>query len=101
MGDRRAFGYIYGDDDGNHHFFALKTAKIAEQVVLVLRDLFQFVFNMKKKDSTGDEANAQVNCLNIFVIFIALYCNHFLFTYLAATTVSISNHSSTTSRETK
>ncbi|ELU04988.1 hypothetical protein CAPTEDRAFT_38987, partial [Capitella teleta] len=48
--DSRAFGYIYGPGDGSHHFFGIKTEKAAESLVLTLRDLFQVVFEIKKKE---------------------------------------------------
>ncbi|XP_013407635.1 disabled homolog 1 [Lingula anatina] len=48
--DARAFGYIFGPGDGKHKFFGIKTAQNAEGVVLALRDLFQYVFEMKKKE---------------------------------------------------
>ncbi|XP_012941944.1 disabled homolog 1 isoform X2 [Aplysia californica] len=48
--DNRAFGYIFGEGDGSHKFFAIKTAAAAEQLVLALRDLFQVVYEMKKKE---------------------------------------------------
>ncbi|XP_055885186.1 disabled homolog 2-like [Biomphalaria glabrata] len=48
--DNRAFGYVYGEGDGTHKFFAIKTAAAAEQLVLALRDLFQVVYEMKKKE---------------------------------------------------
>lgn len=48
--DRRAFGYVYGADEGRHQFYGIKTAKAAENLVLALRDLFQVVYDMKKKE---------------------------------------------------
>ncbi|CAG5117751.1 unnamed protein product [Candidula unifasciata] len=48
--DTRAFGYVYGTEDGLHKFFAIKTASAAENLVLALRDLFQVVYEMKKKE---------------------------------------------------
>lgn len=48
--DRRAFGYIFGAGEGKHSFFGIKTAKIAEHLVLALRDLFQVVYDMKKQE---------------------------------------------------
>nr|XP_026690350.1 disabled homolog 2-like isoform X2 [Ciona intestinalis] len=48
--DRRAFGYIFGVETGKHQFFGIKTAKAAETLVLTLRDLFQVVYDMKKKE---------------------------------------------------
>ncbi|XP_014672452.1 PREDICTED: disabled homolog 2-like [Priapulus caudatus] len=48
--DPRAFGYIVGIGDGQHKFFAIKTDKAAESLVVSIRDLFQTVFDMKKKE---------------------------------------------------
>ncbi|KAK6188915.1 hypothetical protein SNE40_004994 [Patella caerulea] len=48
--DSRAFGYIYGPGDGSHKFFGIKTEKAAENLVLSLRDLFQVVYELKKKE---------------------------------------------------
>ncbi|XP_061191517.1 disabled homolog 1-like isoform X1 [Saccostrea echinata] len=50
VSDRRAFGYIYGTEDRTHKFFGIKTEKAAENVVLTLRDLFQVVYENKKKE---------------------------------------------------
>lgn len=50
MTDSRAFGYIYGSPDSGHRFFGIKTDKAASQVVLAMRDLFQVVFELKKKE---------------------------------------------------
>ncbi|NXQ22542.1 DAB2 protein, partial [Peucedramus taeniatus] len=47
--DNRAFGYICGGE-GQHQFFALKTAQQAEPLVSDLKDLFQLIYNMKKKE---------------------------------------------------
>lgn len=49
-GDPRAFGYIYGREDGSHQFYGIKTEKVAENIVLNLRDLFQIVYEMKKQE---------------------------------------------------
>ena len=48
--DTRAFGYIFGSPDMGHRFFGIKTEKAASQVVMAMRDLFQVVFDMKKKE---------------------------------------------------
>jgi disabled homolog 2 len=48
--DSRAFGYIFGSPDSGHRFFGIKTDKAASQVVLAMRDLFQVVFELKKKE---------------------------------------------------
>uniref|UniRef100_A0A8C2BGH0 DAB adaptor protein 2 n=1 Tax=Cyprinus carpio TaxID=7962 RepID=A0A8C2BGH0_CYPCA len=47
--DNRAFGYVCGAE-GQHQFFAVKTAQQAESLVTDLKDLFQLIFNMKKKE---------------------------------------------------
>ncbi|XP_076126037.1 disabled homolog 2 [Alosa pseudoharengus] len=60
--DNRAFGYVCGAE-GQHQFFALKTAQQAEPLVIDLKDLFQLIFNMKKKEAEGskkDETNKVV-----------------------------------------
>ncbi|XP_021965399.1 uncharacterized protein LOC110860631 isoform X3 [Folsomia candida] len=48
--DTRAFGYIFGSPDTGHRFFGIKTEKSASQVVISMRDLFQVVFDFKKKE---------------------------------------------------
>ncbi|CAL1547155.1 unnamed protein product [Lymnaea stagnalis] len=57
--DNRAFGYIYGEEDGTHKFYAIKTASAAEQLVLALRDLFQVVYEMKKKEMDEAKENLE------------------------------------------
>ncbi|XP_028273628.1 disabled homolog 2 isoform X2 [Parambassis ranga] len=47
--DNRAFGYVCGAE-GQHQFFAIKTAQQAEPLVIDLKDLFQVIFNMRKKE---------------------------------------------------
>ncbi|KAM8828043.1 LOW QUALITY PROTEIN: disabled homolog 2 [Spinachia spinachia] len=47
--DNRAFGYVCGAE-GQHQFFAIKTAQQAEPLVVDLKDLFQVIFNVKKKE---------------------------------------------------
>uniref|UniRef100_A0A8C4TUL5 PID domain-containing protein n=1 Tax=Falco tinnunculus TaxID=100819 RepID=A0A8C4TUL5_FALTI len=64
--DNRAFGYICGGE-GQHQFFAIKTAQQAEPLVADLKDLFQLIYNMKKKE---DENNQKVSK----IIEIALVC---------------------------
>ncbi|XP_026875876.2 disabled homolog 2 isoform X2 [Electrophorus electricus] len=54
--DNRAFGYVYGAE-GQHQFFAIKTAQQAEPLVLDLKDLFQLIFNMKKKEAESAHKN--------------------------------------------
>ncbi|XP_028829422.1 disabled homolog 2 isoform X2 [Denticeps clupeoides] len=48
--DNRAFGFVCGAE-GQHQFFAIKTAQQAEPLVIDLKDLFQVIFNMRKKES--------------------------------------------------
>ncbi|XP_043925758.1 disabled homolog 2 isoform X1 [Protopterus annectens] len=60
--DSRAFGYVCGAE-GQHQFFAVKTAQQAEPLVSDLKDLFQLIFNMKKKEeekNPGQENNGPV-----------------------------------------
>ncbi|XP_063996050.1 disabled homolog 2 isoform X3 [Pogoniulus pusillus] len=56
--DNRAFGYICGGE-GQHQFFAIKTSQQAEPLVVDLKDLFQLIYNMKKReeDSKNEEAS--------------------------------------------
>ncbi|XP_077981178.1 uncharacterized protein LOC144436300 isoform X2 [Glandiceps talaboti] len=56
--DNRAFGYVFGAE-GSHKFFAIKTEKASENVVLTLKDLFQAVFDMKTKEM--EDAKKQQN----------------------------------------
>ncbi|XP_048786707.1 disabled homolog 2 isoform X1 [Lagopus muta] len=63
--DNRAFGYICGGE-GQHQFFAIKTAQQAEPLVVDLKDLFQLIYNMKKKEEEegkkkSEEANKTQN----------------------------------------
>ncbi|XP_072310563.1 disabled homolog 2 isoform X2 [Eucyclogobius newberryi] len=48
--DNRAFGYVCGAE-GQHQFFAIKTAQQAEPLVIDLKDLFQVIFNIRKKEA--------------------------------------------------
>ncbi|KAJ8263014.1 hypothetical protein COCON_G00154710 [Conger conger] len=60
--DNRAFGYVCGAE-GQHQFFAIKTAQQAEPLVIDLKDLFQLIFNLKKKETEAtkkDETNKVV-----------------------------------------
>ncbi|XP_059609175.1 protein disabled isoform X2 [Phlebotomus argentipes] len=59
MTDSRAFGYIFGSPDSGHRFFGIKTDKAASQVVLAMRDLFQVVFELKKKEIELARQNIQ------------------------------------------
>ncbi|XP_030824930.1 disabled homolog 2 isoform X3 [Camarhynchus parvulus] len=54
--DNRAFGYICGGE-GQHQFFAIKTAQQAEPLVSDLKDLFQLIYNMKKKEEEEKKKN--------------------------------------------
>ncbi|XP_076748814.1 DAB adaptor protein isoform X1 [Xylocopa sonorina] len=58
MTDSRAFGYIFGSPDTGHRFFGIKTDKAASQVVMAMRDLFQVVFELKKKEVEQSKQNA-------------------------------------------
>ncbi|XP_068190841.1 disabled homolog 2 isoform X1 [Antennarius striatus] len=52
--DNRAFGYVCGAE-GQHQFFAIKTAQQAEPLVIDLKDLFQVIFNMRKKEAEASQ----------------------------------------------
>lgn len=52
--DNRAFGYVCGAE-GQHQFFAIKTAQQAEPLVMDLKDLFQVIFNMRKKETEAQQ----------------------------------------------
>ncbi|XP_057565612.1 disabled homolog 2 isoform X2 [Hippopotamus amphibius kiboko] len=60
--DNRAFGYVCGGE-GQHQFFAIKTGQQAEPLVVDLKDLFQVIYNVKKKEDEKkkmEEANKAV-----------------------------------------
>ncbi|XP_047514494.1 protein disabled isoform X1 [Pieris napi] len=61
MTDSRAFGYIFGSPDTGHRFFGIKTDKAASQVVIAMRDLFQVVFELKKKEIEMAKQNLEEN----------------------------------------
>ncbi|KAM7368722.1 hypothetical protein PAMP_013033 [Pampus punctatissimus] len=56
--DNRAFGYVCGAE-GQHQFFAIKTAQQAEPLVIDLKDLFQVIFNMRKKETEASQKNGK------------------------------------------
>uniref|UniRef100_A0A4W5MRY5 DAB adaptor protein 2 n=1 Tax=Hucho hucho TaxID=62062 RepID=A0A4W5MRY5_9TELE len=58
--DNRAFGYVCGAE-GQHQFFAIKTGPQAEPLVIDLKDLFQVIFNMKKKESETSQKDQRNN----------------------------------------
>ncbi|XP_051969852.1 disabled homolog 2-like [Xyrauchen texanus] len=62
--DNRAFGYVCGAE-GQHQFFAIKTTQQAEPLVIDLKDLFQLIFNIKKKEEEavlkGDQGSVIKN----------------------------------------
>ncbi|XP_048451219.1 disabled homolog 2 isoform X3 [Rhincodon typus] len=53
--DNRAFGYVCGAE-GQHQFFAIKAAQQAEALVVDLKDLFQLVYNLKKKEEAENQS---------------------------------------------
>ncbi|XP_019887407.1 protein disabled isoform X1 [Ooceraea biroi] len=64
MSDSRAFGYIFGSPDTGHRFFGIKTDKAASQVVIAMRDLFQVVFEQKKKEIEQAKQQIEQNAIN-------------------------------------
>ncbi|KAI4875760.1 hypothetical protein NFI96_024277, partial [Prochilodus magdalenae] len=62
--DNRAFGYVCGLE-GQHQFFAIKTAQQAEPLVLDLKDLFHVILNQKKKDTEDAQKNGGDALLNL------------------------------------
>ncbi|XP_070599511.1 disabled homolog 2 isoform X1 [Erythrolamprus reginae] len=58
--DNRAFGYVCGGE-GQHQFFAIKTAQQAEPLVVDLKDLFQVIYNMKKKEEDDKKKNEEAS----------------------------------------
>lgn len=54
--DNRAFGYVCGAE-GQHQFFAIKTSQQAEPLVVDLKDLFQVIYNIKKREDEDKKKN--------------------------------------------
>ena len=67
MTDNRAFGYIYGSPDNGHRFFGIKTERAAGQVVVAMRDLFQVVFELKKKEIDEAKQNIETGVPSLVV----------------------------------
>ncbi|XP_041083332.1 disabled homolog 2-like isoform X2 [Polyodon spathula] len=62
--DNRAFGYVCGAE-GQHQFFAIKTSQQAEPLVVDLKDLFQLIFTLKKKEGESQKKNGEDALLTI------------------------------------
>ncbi|NXP05490.1 DAB2 protein, partial [Thinocorus orbignyianus] len=69
--DNRAFGYICGEE-GQHQFFAIKTAQQAEPLVVDLKNLFQLIYNMKKKEEEDKKKASKTIRTALFCIEINL-----------------------------
>uniref|UniRef100_A0A8B9ME90 PID domain-containing protein n=1 Tax=Accipiter nisus TaxID=211598 RepID=A0A8B9ME90_9AVES len=61
--DNRAFGYICGGE-GQHQFFAIKTAQQAEPLVVDLKDLFQLIYNMKQNEENEKKKVSKIKETN-------------------------------------
>jgi hypothetical protein len=59
--DSRAIGYIYKNSAKDLEFFAIKTQDQAQELFNALKDLFETVLEMKKKDSTDTPAVQQTD----------------------------------------
>ncbi|CAL8320625.1 unnamed protein product [Lota lota] len=62
--DNRAFGYVCGGE-GQHQFFAIKTSQQAEPLVVDLKDLFQVIFNIRKKEADAAQKNGSAALLSV------------------------------------
>ncbi|TSO37117.1 Myosin heavy chain, fast skeletal muscle [Bagarius yarrelli] len=62
--DNRAFGYVCGAE-GQHQFFAIKTIQQAQPLVLDLKDLFQVIFNTRKKETEQLQKNGSDALLSL------------------------------------
>uniref|UniRef100_A0A3B1IVL2 DAB adaptor protein 2 n=1 Tax=Astyanax mexicanus TaxID=7994 RepID=A0A3B1IVL2_ASTMX len=60
--DNRAFGYVCGAE-GQHQFFAIKTAQQAEPLVMDLKDLFELILNMRKKETENEQKTETSNAV--------------------------------------
>ncbi|KAM6111538.1 disabled homolog 2-like [Phoenicopterus ruber ruber] len=58
--DNRAFGYICGGE-GQHQFYAIKTAQQAQPLVVDLKDLFQLIYNMKKEEEEDKKKSEEAS----------------------------------------
>ncbi|XP_076172909.1 DAB adaptor protein isoform X2 [Ptiloglossa arizonensis] len=65
ISDSRAFGYIFGSPDTGHRFFGIKTDKAASQVAIAMNDLFQVVFELKKKEIELTKQHLEQNAISV------------------------------------